>query len=165
MATSTASPVLGPLLLIFGISERLLARAIGDLSDADFVQRPDAKTNAVAWVAAHAVEYRARMLSVLGTPFDSGWGGRFERGADTSGDVAYPSRDEVTRTAAAVNAQVHATLSTLTDAALAEPAKGPVPPGITTIADQIAFFALHDSYHVGQLAYMRKALGYPQLVG
>jgi uncharacterized damage-inducible protein DinB len=33
------------------------------------------------------------------------------------------------------------------------------------MADQLGFFALHDTYHVGQLAYIRKALGYPALVG
>jgi uncharacterized damage-inducible protein DinB len=26
--------------------------------------------------------------------------------------------------------------------------------------EQLAFFALHDTYHVGQMAYIRKALGY-----
>ena len=33
------------------------------------------------------------------------------------------------------------------------------------MADQIAFFALHDSYHVGQMAYIRKALGYQGIAG
>jgi len=29
----------------------------------------------------------------------------------------------------------------------------------------LTFFALHDAYHVGQLAYIRKALGRPGLAG
>ena len=33
--------------------------------------------------------------------------------------------------------------------------------GAKTVADQLAFFALHDTYHVGQMAYVRKALGCP----
>ena len=33
------------------------------------------------------------------------------------------------------------------------------------VADELAFFSLHDSYHVGQLAYVRKGLGYPGLAG
>lgn len=162
MATS---PIVSPLLLIFGINERLLVRAIADMSDADFVQRPDAKTNAVAWVATHVVQTRAAMLARFGESFQTGWEGRFDRGADTSGPMQYPSRDEVTRTAAAVNERLYARLATLDDTALAEAAEGTPLPGVKTRADQVAFFALHDSYHVGQLAYMRKALGYPQLVG
>ncbi len=38
-------------------------------------------------------------------------------------------------------------------------------PGIKTLADELAFFALHDSYQVGQMAYIRKAVGYPGLAG
>ena len=33
------------------------------------------------------------------------------------------------------------------------------------LGDQIAFLAMHDTYHVGQLAYVRKALGLPGVVG
>jgi len=36
---------------------------------------------------------------------------------------------------------------------------------VHTVADQIAFLTMHDTYHVGQLAYVRKALGLPGVVG
>jgi uncharacterized damage-inducible protein DinB len=36
---------------------------------------------------------------------------------------------------------------------------------VQTVGEQLAFFALHDSYHVGQLAYVRKTLGLPGVVG
>jgi hypothetical protein len=38
-------------------------------------------------------------------------------------------------------------------------------PGLKTMTDELAFFALHDAYHAGQLAYVRKGLGYPGLAG
>jgi len=38
-------------------------------------------------------------------------------------------------------------------------------PGADTVADRPAGFALHDCYHVGQMGYIRKALGYPALAG
>ena len=38
-------------------------------------------------------------------------------------------------------------------------------PAVQTIAHQIAFMAMHDTYHVGQLAYARKALGHAGVVG
>jgi uncharacterized damage-inducible protein DinB len=55
-------------------------------------------------------------------------------------------------------------LQALDDASLAQPSTMPVP-GTKTVADLLAFFALHDSYHTGQMAYLRKALGYPGLAG
>ena len=57
-----------------------------------------------------------------------------------------------------------AKLASLDEKYLASPATMALP-GVRTIADQLGFFALHDTYHVGQLAYIRKALGYPGLAG
>jgi hypothetical protein len=44
----------------------------------------------------------------------------------------------------------------------------PVSNGITLdgkISGKIAFLSLHESYHVGQMAYLRKWLGHGQTVG
>jgi hypothetical protein len=63
-----------------------------------------------------------------------------------------------------ISPRLHAKLASLDDQYLAGPARMQVP-GTKTVADEIAFFGLHDSYHVGQLAYVRKGLGYPGLAG
>lgn len=60
--------------------------------------------------------------------------------------------------------RLHAKLASLDDESLAAPARLHVP-GTNTVADELAFFALHESYHVGQLAYVRKGLGYPGMAG
>jgi uncharacterized damage-inducible protein DinB len=64
-----------------------------------------------------------------------------------------------------VNAKLYAALAALTDADLAKPSTRPFTPAVKTLADQIAFLTMHDTYHVGQLAYVRKALGLPGVVG
>ena len=56
-------------------------------------------------------------------------------------------------------------LGALTDAELGKPATRSPSPAVRTIADQIAFLVMHDTDHVGQLAYVRKALGHPGVVG
>jgi uncharacterized damage-inducible protein DinB len=63
-----------------------------------------------------------------------------------------------------ITPRLHAKLTELDDAFLAGPARLQVP-GTRTAADELAFFALHESYHVGQLAYLRKGLGYPGMAG
>ena len=78
---------------------------------------------------------------------------------------AYPSRDEIFAASREVNMRLFAKLAALTEADLAQEATGPLPPSVKTMADRIAFMAMHDSYHVGQLAYVRKALGLPGVVG
>jgi uncharacterized damage-inducible protein DinB len=103
----------------------------------------------------------------LGEPVDTGWGNLFDRGAPAA-NVAdadrYPSRSEIERVMGEITARLHAKLAALDDTYLAAPARMQVP-GTKTVADELAFFALHESYHVGQLAYVRKGLGYPGLAG
>ena len=53
----------------------------------------------------------------------------------------------------------------LTEADLASPARGKQLPGARTVGDQLAFLAFHESYHIGQLAYVRKALGHSAIAG
>jgi uncharacterized damage-inducible protein DinB len=37
-------------------------------------------------------------------------------------------------------------------------------PNTKTLMDELSFLAWHESYHLGQLAYIRKALGYSRLM-
>ena len=64
----------------------------------------------------------------------------------------------------AVNQRLYAKLESLRDEDIVQPASGPVPL-IKTVADLATFLTMHESYHVGQLAYIRKLLGLPGLVG
>ena len=63
-----------------------------------------------------------------------------------------------------VSPKLRGALAAITESELIRPASLPIP-GIKTLMDELAFFALHESYHVGQLAYIRKSLGYPGLAG
>ena len=86
------------------------------------------------------------------------------RGARIGDPKDYPSGPEVARTMREISPRLHAALAALEDEKLNRPASLPIP-GIKTLTDELAFFALHDAYHVGQLAYIRKGLGYPGLAG
>jgi uncharacterized damage-inducible protein DinB len=128
-------------------------------------QRPTDNSNPMLWIAGHVVQTRAALLKLLGEPFDTGWGDLFARGAALQDRARYPSRGDIDPVMRDVTARLHTKLAALDDDQLAGPATGPAFPNAQTVADQIAFLALHESYHVGQLAYLRKALGYPPLVG
>ena len=105
------------------------------------------------------------MLKMFGEPFDTGWGDVFDRGAKLGDATRYPTRETVQAVSRNVNSQLYAKLGALTDAELAKPATRAPTPAVKTIADQIAFLVMHDTYHVGQLAYVRKAIGHPGVAG
>jgi len=164
--TTIASPTAIPqLALIFGINDGLMTHALDGLSDQECSQRLTDRTNSILWIFSHAVDTRAFLLRELGESYDTGWGTLFGRGVTFDPAATYPGRDEVIRVHGEVSQRLQATLPTLDEATLATPATDLNLPGAKTVADVIGFFALHDSYHVGQMALVRKGLGHSQLVG
>jgi uncharacterized damage-inducible protein DinB len=164
MTTATTSAVAAPIAMIFSVNDDLVRRALDGLTHEELWQAPTDRNNAMLWIAGHVAQTRATVLRLLGEPVDTGWGSVFDRGAVIGEADRYPSRDEIERMMGEISPRLQAKLASLDDAHLGRPATMQLP-GAKTIADQLAFFALHDTYHVGQMAYIRKALGYPALVG
>ncbi|HUK36885.1 MAG TPA: DinB family protein [Vicinamibacterales bacterium] len=158
-------PSVAPLAFILAGNDNIAERTFLGVAPDDLWKRPTPQTNGMLWIFGHIAAVRARLLSALGDDFDPGLGDLFGRGAAPQDASAYPSREKIYEASREVNRRLFAKLAALTDADLSMPAKGPGPNTVRTIGDQIAFIALHDSYHVGQLAYVRKALGLPGVVG
>ena len=166
MPTTTAPhPIAAPLYMTFSTNDSLLTRAFDGVTEADLWRRPLPNTNPMLWIAGHVVQTRAFALKILGEPFDTGWGDLFNRGVALHDDGRYPLRTTVERVGRDVGHRLLARIASRDEQQLTSPLQNPVGPGVQTLADQIAFFALHESYHMGQLGYIRKALGYSQLVG
>jgi len=164
MTTATKSPVIAPIAMTFLFNDNLAFRALEGLTQEELWRSPTDRNNAMLWVAGHVVQTRAMVLRQLGEPIDTGWGDLFERGAKLSDAKQYPERDEIERVMRDVASRIQTKLASLEDKFLGGPATMELP-NATTMADQLAFFALHDSYHVGQMVYIRKSLGYPGIAG
>jgi len=104
-------------------------------------------------------------LLILDDPFDTAWTDLFTRGSALHEASRYPSRDEIDRAHRQIVDRLRARFDMLTEADLASPARGRQLPGARTVGDQLAFLAFHESYHIGQLAYVRKALGHSAIAG
>jgi uncharacterized damage-inducible protein DinB len=163
MTTATKSAMTAPLAMIFSFNDDIVLRALEGLTPSQLWQRPTDRNNPMLWVAGHVVRTRAQVLQLLGEPAETGWGDVFDRGATIRDADRYPAGDEIERVMREVSPRLHSKLASLDDQSLARPAS--ILPFAKTLADEVAFFTLHDTYHVGQMAYIRKALGYPGLVG
>ena len=159
-------PAAAPLMLIFDMNTALLTKAFDGVGDDHLWHRTSRDNNPMLWIAGHMVGTRALMLQLLGNPIDTGWGPLFARGVSVGEEEKYPTKAAVMAMHAEVAGRVQATLAGLPATLLArEATAGPKPGSVRTVGDQLGFFALHDSYHLGQLAYIRKALGLSSLVG
>jgi uncharacterized damage-inducible protein DinB len=104
------------------------------------------------------------VLKTLGQEWSAPWEGLFVRGAKLAAPEQYPGIDELVRAWDEVSGRLASSLASAPPEALAEP----VSKGITLdgkISGKIAFLSLHESYHIGQMAYLRKWLGCGQTVG
>jgi uncharacterized damage-inducible protein DinB len=164
MTTTTASPLASPTAMIFAFNEPFVYQALKGLTQDELRRAPSDRNNNILWVAGHIVQTRATVLSFLGDSVDTGWGKLFDRGAALVEAAQYPTGEQIERVMRDVSPRLNARLTLLKDDVLTRPATLQVP-GTATVADELAFFALHESYHVGQLSFIRKSLGYPGLAG
>jgi hypothetical protein len=165
-ASSLAAAPTAPLLFVFAANTALIVRAFEGVADDQLWHRATPQNNPPLWIAGHLVHVRAAVLRLLGDTVDTGWGDVFARGAALDDPAKYPGKADVLRVHEDVGKRIMARLRALTAEDLArEASAGPKPPGVKTVGDQLGFFALHDSYHVGQLGFIRKALGLSGLVG
>ena len=164
---TTTSAVAAPIAMIFAINDDFVLQALDGLTDEQLWTAPTNHNNAMLWIAGHVVQTRAMILQILGEAVDTGWGQLFNRGAQAATVKEanrYPSRKEIEAMMRELIPRLRTKLASLDDKQLAGPGTMQLP-FAKTVADELAFFALHDSYHVGQMAFVRKGLGYPGLAG
>ena len=135
------------------------------ISDQQAALRPSPSTNSVAFVASHVAEARFYMLAILGAEQASPLSG-YLAGARGIDDVkAFPPLAEVLGAWAAAAHALRERLDAVTpadlDARLDLPF--PLPVAEPTGLSVLAFMAQHESYHIGQLALLRKHLGLPAM--
>jgi uncharacterized damage-inducible protein DinB len=155
---------LAPLVLQLKLNAQVMKTALDGLDAGELTSRPVPRTNSMLWIFGHTIATRAQLLALLGEQIDTGFGDRFNRGAKPE-DAANVPLEHIERVNRAITERLDARLAAMTEEQLARPAAGPKLPGAKTLADQIAFYAFHESYHVGQLGYVRKALGHSAVAG
>jgi hypothetical protein len=153
-----------PLLQILHIDEWLIGQSRADLAAADFTRRPADRGNSFAWIFGHIIDARFLMARLVGLTATFPHADLFARGQ------AYPTAD---RLPAVPDLQhhwdeivkpLHDRLDLLSDAELDADTGREFPHGDGSVAGALSFLTLHESYHVGQLGYLRVLLGYPPIV-
>ena len=158
-------PSIAPLAFIFSTNDSLADRSFQGVAEGDLWKRPTPQSNPMLWIFGHMADTRARLLTILGDDFKPEWGDVFGRGAALQDTSGYPTREKINDVSREVNARLFAKLGAMTAADVSRPATRAFTNAVQTVGDQVAFLAMHDTYHVGQLAYVRKALGLPGVVG
>ena len=163
--TDTRPAAIAPIAYIFAANDGLIRQTLSDLPADALWKQPGGQGNSIMWIVGHITQTRAGMLSLLGERASTGWGELFRRGAQRQDPSAYPDPQAIKAAGVELSKQLHAKLAAITEPELAAPVTTVKLPNVNTVVDALAFFAFHEAYHVGQLGYVKKALGYISIAG
>lgn len=149
---------LEPLADLFRLNRRLLENCFRDVSPEAALHRPAAEVNNMAFLAAHLVLARHSLAGMLGRQVPDPFPALAD--AQSLDEVeALPSIDDLLAAWDSMAGVLDEALETVSADHLAETPEIQFGMGDPTLVGAVAFLAQHESYHVGQLAYLRRLIG------
>jgi uncharacterized damage-inducible protein DinB len=157
---------IAPIAYIFQANDGMIRQTLSDLPAEALWKQPGGQGNSIMWIVGHITQTRAGLLSLLGERASTGWGELFRRGAQRQDPSAYPEPKAIKEIGIDLTKRLQTKLATITEDELSAPINAAVKlPNVSTVVEALAFFAFHEAYHVGQLGYVKKALGYTAIAG
>ena len=150
---------------LFRATDQLFHQALVGISREDLLRRPHADSNPLIWVAGHAMTSRSGLTRIIGGDAENPWSQMFGRGARVDENIQYPEVSQIIERWDQITEKLMSRIEVVDDEELLKPSPFPVPTGDKTKRGAVVFLNYHETYHIGQMAYLRKWLGYSQLVG
>ena len=156
-------PRLTPLSDILRLNTKLFRNCLKDVSDAQAAVRPSGTTNSIAFVAAHVTDARYDLLKLIGAEQPNPLAALLAGARGIDDLKALPPLAEIERAWTQASRALRERLEALSPPEVVASIECPFPLPNPTPLSVTTFFAQHDSYHVGQLALLRKYVGLPAM--
>lgn len=156
-------PRAAPLALLLRLNARLLRNCFDDVTDVQAATRPLPPANGMAFLLAHLVDARHALLAALGGTAENPVAPFLADARSADEVAALPPLAELLAAWDAVDVALAERLAALDAAALDAPAPHRYPGGDPTVLGALTFLVQHDSYHLGQLAMLRRTHGHPAM--
>jgi uncharacterized damage-inducible protein DinB len=149
----------------YRLNSQFLENSVKDLSPEEWLRRPAAHMNHIAWIVGHVAWTRGRLLHYIGVEWPQPALDLYARGVKLQEDSAYPGPESLLGIWRESTSVLTAALENATDDLLAQPVtKGPRSAD-GKISGVVNFLAVHETYHGGQISFLRSWLGHKSLMG
>jgi uncharacterized damage-inducible protein DinB len=156
-------PQVRSLAILYDLNTDLLLNCLEGLSDSESQKRLEAAGNSITFLASHLTDSRHFLLARLGHILPNPLA-RYLADVRSIDDIKeWPSLEQIRSAWLAVSEHLQTVLSGLTPAELAEPNAHRFPIEDTSRLGMIAFLVQHDSYHLGQIGFIRRRLEKPPM--
>ena len=150
-------------------SLNVLKTYIGDLSDAELMQRPGPGCNHLAWQLGHLINSEAGLLSMVcpgaAAELPAGFAEQHNKQTAGSDDASqFCTRQQYLDQFDKVRASTLAALDKLPEERLDEPGPEPMRAFCPTVGALFALIGTHPMMHAGQFVPVRRALGKPVVI-
>jgi hypothetical protein len=143
---------------LFSLNAGAIRGTCRDVSDAEALRRPGPGQNPMAWMVGHIAVYRAEILAKIGGESGkaSDLARLFGKDVPVTSTEGWPPLQELLRRFLSLHEALVERLRAAGEAAFETKTESGLP--------VVSFMHFHETYHVGQLGYVRKWLGKDPLV-
>ena len=145
-----------PLEVIFNLNERLFNNSVAGITEEQYKERISEHNNPINWLAAHTVWSRYFMLVFLGKPVSNPYQELFDNFRAYDASLKYPSLSETKAEWGKATGLLKDAIQHVSEEHLAADAPSKNPSGDFTNGGFLDFLAQHESFTIGQLAYLKK---------
>jgi uncharacterized damage-inducible protein DinB len=150
-----------PLVSTIELNTRLLLNALEGIDEQAARKRPNERTNHVLFLACHLVDARHYLARSIGLASESPFKAILDDARGIDDVKEYPPLQEVREAWKEVGERLARHIAELEPVDLEKPAPQAFPiEGGESLLGCLAFLVQHDSYHLGQVALLRRYLGF-----
>ncbi len=143
---------------IFDLNNKLFLKAF-EAMEKEESHKQFSEANPAIWLMCHAVWAKAGIARLLGAEVNvPQWVEPFSKGITELDATNFPELDQVEEAWQNLHGQIEATLPNVSDEHLTAEQPQRFPTTENSILAALAFLGQHESYHVGQLSYVRRLL-------
>ena len=157
------SPRAAPLGALLRLNTHLLLNCFDQVTDDQASLRVVPQVNSMAFLAAHLIDTRHELLTILGGSSDNPVRTHLANARSIDDIVGLPGLPALLSAWRQVASAIEERLAAVDDAALDAPSGRRFPGGDPSTLGALAFLVQHDSYHIGQLAMLRRVHGLPAM--
>ncbi len=150
-------------------TESIMDMYLGDLSDAEILERPAPSANHIAWQLGHLIKseielVKSQVSSAVYPELPAGFAERHTKEASrVDPPKGFAGKTEYLNLFKKVRGATIATLDKLSDADLDKPTTGQMAPFAPRLGDFFILVSNHVLMHAGQFTALRRKLGKPVL--
>jgi len=146
----------------FKLGNAFFLKGIATLDEEVAFRQAVGDTNPILWLAGHLLDCRKYLLDLFGEEREMPFGLKFREKYDPS--IDYPTLAEIQEKWVSISDELFEKMEAASDDHFATPVDWNLPNGDKTVRGAVLFYTYHEGWHMGQIAFARRAMGMEGLV-